>query len=175
MRMCTKLPLLLISLLPVLSAYAVTEGEPAPICALRNMDTKNSMLDWKKQFAGKVVYVDFWASWCGPCLQSMPFMEQMANDFKSKGFEVVTVNLDEEREAADLFLKQHPVKLRSARDAEGNCALDYGVQAMPSSYLVDREGIVREIFMGFNPEESSKVREKVQSLLAEKLPASPKK
>lgn len=175
MRMHVTLPVLLLSLLHILPAHAVSEGEAAPQCTLNQMDARNTPVDWKKQFAGKVVYVDFWASWCGPCIQSMPFMEQMANDFRNRGFEVITVNLDEEREAAEVFLKQHPVKLRSVRDAEGNCALDYGVQAMPSSYLLDREGKVREIFMGFNPDETASVREKVQRLLAEKPQPSAKK
>jgi thiol-disulfide isomerase/thioredoxin len=116
----------------------------------------------------KVVYMDFWASWCGPCGQSLPFLNELQSQMKNQGLEVVAVNLDENRQDADEFLAKHPVGLTIAADPEGHCPNAYGVQAMPSSFLIDRHGKVRHIHLGFRPGDRDGLRNHIAALLAEK-------
>jgi thiol-disulfide isomerase/thioredoxin len=120
------------------------------------------------QYKGKVVYVDFWASWCGPCAQSFPFMNKMQGDLQAKGLEIVGVNLDEEPTEAKAFLEKTPAKFAVMADASGQCPQEFGVKAMPSSYLIDRKGVIRHVHLGFKPSEASQLREQVNSLLDEK-------
>ena len=144
---------------------ALETGQPPPSCALKTFQD-DAPLDLA-QYKGKVVYVDFWASWCGPCSQSMGFLDQMHQQFKPQGFEVVGVNVDENREDALEFLKRYPVKFTQTVDGDGQCPGRFGVQAMPSSYLIDRKGIVRHIQLGYRTSENEAIRGKVQALLAE--------
>jgi peroxiredoxin len=164
--MSTVNPCLLATILAMAAptAQAAGIGTPIPACNLKNL-TDGKALSLAKP--GKVVYVDFWASWCGPCGQSMPFLNDMHEQLQSKNFEVVAVNLDENRQDAEAFLEQHPVKFPIAVDADGECPSAFGVQAMPSSYLIDRQGKIRHIQLGFHQSESADIRRKVESLLAE--------
>ena len=153
----------------VLSFYsaissALEVGATLPNCHLKKMADGS---DLNLQATGKVLYVDFWASWCGPCAQSLPFLEAINEEFKNKNFEVIAVNLDEVREDADAFLKQHPVKLTTAVNADGQCPGVFGVQAMPSSYIIDRKGKVRHIQLGFNLSEKAELKQKIEKILAE--------
>lgn len=144
----------------------IKTGAPAPNCKLTALDgAGGKALD---QYKGKVVYVDFWASWCGPCAQSFPFMNQLHADLKSKGLEIIGVNLDEEPDEAKAFLARTPAKFTIMADASGQCPQEYGVKAMPSSYLVDRKGVVRQVHLGFKPSEAAQLREQVTTLLDEK-------
>jgi thiol-disulfide isomerase/thioredoxin len=145
-------------------ARAVAVGDPVPNCQLVNFaDGKPISL---KQ-PGKVVYVDFWASWCGPCAESMPFMDKMNGELKGKGLELIALNVDEEREDADGFLAKRPVRFTVAGNPDGNCPSAFGVMAMPSSYLIDKKGIVRHVQLGFHKGEAADIRKKVEALLVE--------
>ena len=143
---------------------AVEVGAPAPACNVKSLvdDTPVPLVQ-----PGKVTYVDFWASWCCPCAKSMPFLDRMNKELKDKGFGVIGVNLDEEREEADEFLKAHPVKFTMVSNPDGECPTNYGVQAMPSSYLIDKHGKVRHVQLGFRKDEEKELRRKVTDLLAE--------
>jgi peroxiredoxin len=150
---------------PILS-WAVGAGDEAPRCALKTFKD-GAPLDLS-QYRGKVVFLDFWASWCGPCAHSMPFLDEMQARYKSSGFEVVGVNLDEERADADHFLEQHPIHFAAVSDPSGECPQRYGVPAMPSSYLIDRQGKIRHVLLGFRDGEREETRAKIQALLEEK-------
>lgn len=143
---------------------ALEVGASIPACHLKKMADGS---DLNLQAPGKVLYVDFWASWCGPCAQSLPFLEAINEEFKNKNFEVIAVNLDEVREDADAFLKQHPVKLTTAVNVDGQCPGVFGVQAMPSSYIVDRKGKVRHVQLGFNLSEKAELKQKIEKIIAE--------
>jgi thiol-disulfide isomerase/thioredoxin len=119
---------------------------------------------------GKVLWIDFWASWCPSCAQSFPFLIALDRDFRARGLEVVAVNLDEEPEAAQAFLAQHAARFEQAADPSGRCPRDFGVETLPSSYLVDRRGVIRHVHRGFREGESEKLRKLVESLLAEAAP-----
>jgi thiol-disulfide isomerase/thioredoxin len=140
----------------------------APQCALTSLnDTQRLDL---QQFKGKVVYVDFWASWCGPCAKSFPFMNELDRDLKDRGLQLIGINLDEEVAEAKLFLDKYPANFIIATDADKQCAKNFGVKAMPSSYLVDRNGVIRYTHLGFRPGEAEEFRVLVEQLLSEKQP-----
>lgn len=100
---------------------------------------------------GRVVLVDFWASWCGPCRESFPWMADLQRRLADKGLTVVAVNLDKRRELADEFLADHPAQFTVAFDPAGATADAWGVRAMPTSLLVGRDGVVVAAHAGFDP------------------------
>jgi thiol-disulfide isomerase/thioredoxin len=144
-------------------ALAVTAGQPAPSCPLPTLDGSRT-LD-PAQFKGKVAYVDFWASWCGPCAASFPFMNQLHNELKAQGLEILTINLDEELDDAKNFLKRFPAEFTVVSDTVGKCPTLYGVQAMPTSFIIDKQGVVRHVHMGFRDSDKAAIRQHVEALL----------
>lgn len=118
--------------------------------------------------AGRVVLVDFWASWCAPCKKSFPWMNGLLERYAGEGLAIVAVNVDKDRAAADAFLAKHGGRLRIVFDPEGRIAKSYALKAMPSSFLYDRKGALRERFLGFGEKEARKVEASIQALLAEK-------
>lgn len=101
-------------------------------------------------FKGKVVYLDFWASWCGPCRQSFPWMNKMQDKYGDKGLEIVAINLDEEKALAMAFLSENKATFNVLFDPAGVTPELYGVMGMPSSYLIDRNGKLLSSSIGFN-------------------------
>lgn len=148
-------------------ANAVEVGKPMPACSLSPIG--ESQLSDLNQYQGKVLYVDFWASWCGPCAKSFPFMNELHQQLKDQGLQIVGVNLDENVDDAKGFLSKYPASFTIMVDASKQCAKDFGVQAMPSSYIVDRKGIVHHVHLGFRPNEAKELRGLVEKLLAEKV------
>ncbi|MGE0861537.1 MAG: TlpA family protein disulfide reductase [Gammaproteobacteria bacterium] len=122
------------------------------------------------ELQGQVVYLDFWASWCGPCRQSFPFMNTLQTELGAKGLAVVAVNLDEEAADAAKFLAAHPAQFQVAGGDNTACASAFKVEAMPSSYLIDRAGRVRLVHHGFRAGDTATLRARIEALLAE--PAS---
>ena len=110
-------------------------------------------------FAGKVVLLDFWASWCSPCLKSFPWMNELQKKHGAEGFVVVAINVDQDRKLADEFLVKRPAEFRVVFDPAGDIARRFDVQAMPTSFLIDRQGKVRFRHEGFK-EKSRDTREK---------------
>jgi cytochrome c biogenesis protein CcmG, thiol:disulfide interchange protein DsbE len=119
-------------------------------------------------FQGRVVYLDFWASWCGPCKQSFPWMERMKIAYAAQGLEIVAVNLDSERADAEKFLRQFRPTLDVRFDPRGEIAEFYKVHGMPSSVLIDRHGVTRFIHVGFRPIDGPAYEAQMRELLAEK-------
>ena|ERR1700722_7188560 len=117
---------------------------------------------------GRVVYIDFWASWCGPCRQSFPWMESMKSTYEAQGLEIVAVNLDRDRADADRFLNQFHPTFNVRFDPEGDLATFYRVQGMPSSVLIYRHGVARFTHVGFRPVDGAIYEAQLRELLAEK-------
>jgi thiol-disulfide isomerase/thioredoxin len=142
---------------------AAEVGQRAPSCQAKALDGSGP-LDLAGR-SGKVVYIDFWASWCGPCVESFPFLDQLHKELKSEGFDVLGVNLDERPADAQAFLHKRPVGFTLVADPEGRCPRVYDVQAMPSSYLVDRQGVIRQVHRGFKSSDKKAIRDQVIQLL----------
>lgn len=150
---------------PIQKAIAAETGSKAPNCALASIsDAKTYDL---QQFHGKVLYIDFWASWCPPCLKSFPFLNELEQDLKDQGLQVIAVNLDEETQDAKAFLDKAPAQFIVASDSNEQCARSFDVKAMPSSYLIDRNGVIRHIHLGFRQGDAKDLRALAEQLLAE--------
>lgn len=147
------------------TANALHEG-PAPACPVQTMDGSRTV-DLARP-KGKVTYVDFWASWCPPCARSFRFMNELHAELHSQGVEVVAINLDEEPHAAAEFLQRHPAQFTVVADPKGNCPALYEVQAMPTTYLIDRRGNIRHVHLGFKEGDREELRRQILSLLNER-------
>jgi cytochrome c biogenesis protein CcmG/thiol:disulfide interchange protein DsbE len=132
----------------------------SPIALAANLDLS--------AYRGKVVYVDFWASWCGPCKLSFPWMQTMKDTYGPKGLTVIAINLDLDRADADRFIDQFHPTFEVCFDPKGKLAEFYKVQAMPSSMLIDRHGVTRFRHAGFRPIDGATYEAQVRELLAEK-------
>jgi len=128
------------------SALAIEVGQSAPEIQLPGRSGAIKLSELK----GKAVYLDFWASWCGPCKQSFPWMNDMQAKYGAKGLQVLAVNLDQKPEDATGFLQQTKVDFLIAMDPVGQSAQKYNVKGMPSSLLIGRDGKVTVVHTGFN-------------------------
>jgi thiol-disulfide isomerase/thioredoxin len=116
---------------------------------------------------GKIVIVDFWASWCGPCKASFPVMEQLHKDYSPKGLVLIAVNVDDDPAAMDGFLKKHPVTFTVVRDAAKKLVSTADVASMPTSFVLDGDGRVRFVHNGFQGEATRKQYiQEIEKLLA---------
>jgi thiol-disulfide isomerase/thioredoxin len=147
------------------SVYALEVGQVPPACPVQMQARQTSLK--LNDYKGKVVLVDFWATWCGPCQKSMPFFNSLFNELKKDGFEIVAINVDEDQETARQFLQSHPVVYSTGYDPDGECPKAYEVKAMPSSYLIDKTGKVRYVHLGYRDSDQPLLREQIQALLVE--------
>lgn len=118
-----------------------------------------------QSYRGKVVLVDFWATWCTPCQDSMPFLESLYQRYRDKGFLVVGVNIDAFSEAVPEFLRYYPVSYKILLDSDNRVMRTYGVYGLPNMFLVDREGRIREHWIGFETSLEPLINAHVQSLI----------
>jgi len=118
----------------------------------------------------QVVWLDFWASWCTPCRHSFPWMNAMQRKYGARGFKVLAVNLDSDHKDADRFLATVPAEVTIDFDPEGVLAKQYGVEAMPSSYLLDRTGRVVASHVGFKESKEAEYEAAIRAALG--LPES---
>ena len=146
--------LCLLALLP--AAQAVEPNQPAP-----GFDTLDG-------HHGEVRLVDFWASWCGPCLQALPRYEALRREFHARGFEVIGVDVDQHPQDGTKLLKTLQLSYPQVADPQGRLAERYNVNGMPASYLVDRHGVVRQVQAGFEKNDIEPLRQAVAQLLEEK-------
>ena len=118
-------------------------------------------------FLGRVTYVDFWASWCGPCRLSLPALNRLSKEFDAADFGVVAISVDYVDEDALDFLKRYPVDYPVAIDTTGNSGRDFAVAGMPSGYLIGRDGLIRQVHVGFRKGDEALLREQIQALIAD--------
>lgn len=116
---------------------------------------------------GEVVYVDFWATWCGPCRKSLPWMESVYKKYKDLGFTIIGVNMDGKADVAQKFAKANGVSFTLARDPKGKIAEAFGVRGMPSSYLIGRNGKIIYTHEGFRDSDKASLEQHFKQALAQ--------
>ncbi len=114
---------------------------------------------------GKVIYLDFWASWCSPCRESFPWMNTLQEKYGEQGLKIIAVNLDKDRSETQAFIAAMPPRFTIAYDPEGGLAERYGVMGMPSSYLIDRNGKLHSTHIGFRDKDKAELEQKIIQLL----------
>ncbi len=120
-----------------------------------------------KQYQGKVVYLDFWASWCRPCRKSFPWLNSLKEKYQDKGLVIIGINLDKDLEKAHNFLKQTPAHFKLFADPKGSWADHYKLIGMPSSLVLDGNGEVRHRHVGFKKSIVAQYEGSIESLLSE--------
>ncbi len=149
------------------TAHALTPGDTPPPISLP--DQTGKAVDLGK-LEGKVVLIDFWASWCGPCKQEMRVLETLHKKYASEGLVIVGVNIDSSDKKMNNFLKATPVTFRQVRDKKLQIASRYEPSTMPSSYFIGRDGKIRHVHEGFRKNDAGKLEARVKALLAESPP-----
>ena len=124
------------------------------------------------QLRGKVVVVDFWASWCGPCRALAPRLSALKGRFGAQGLSVVGITTDEAEKAA-VFAERNQMRYPTVIDTAGDTSKTYGITGLPTMLLLDKRGVVREVFVGFDPTGEAKLEALVKTLLAEPAPSAP--
>lgn len=119
-----------------------------------------------EDYQGKIVYVDFWASWCHPCLKSMPFLNELRNEFHDRGFEVLAVNVDQHKKDALAFLEKHPVDYPVVYDGSNQLLEHLQVVGLPSAFLLDARGTPTIVHAGFKESDKAFLRAVIDRALA---------
>jgi thiol-disulfide isomerase/thioredoxin len=157
-----KTAALALTVLLNLPAGAVEVGQTAPDFDLAGSLAAVKLSDYK----GKTVYLDFWASWCGPCKQSFPWMNEMQSRYGAKGFRVVGVNVDQKTDDAKAFLKDTPARFDVAFDQTGKTPKTYAIKGMPTSVLIGADGKVISVHSGFRNEQRAELEAQIQQALS---------
>jgi len=118
-----------------------------------------------QQHQGKVIYLDFWASWCTPCRKSFPWLNNMQEKYETKGFVVVSINLDAQRSLANKFLQEVNAEFVIIYDAKGVLAREFQLKGMPSSYLFNRQGQLVSSHNGFNAKKKVLFEQEIKQTL----------
>ena len=143
---------------------AVDTNSPAPDFTLNGQSGKPVALD---QFKGQVVMLNFWASWCGPCRQEFPLLDDIYKKYNKLGFIMIGVNVEPDSKAANDWLKQTPVSFPILYDTDSKVSKLYGVAGMPSTVIVDRKGTVRMIHRGYKPGDEQEYLSNIRALVRE--------
>ena len=140
------------------------EGQTAPDFALKSSTGENLRLS---EYRGDVVMINFWATWCGPCRQEMPLLDELYSRYERVGFNLLGVNIDDDSRRAMQMIEELGVSFPVLFDARKEVSKLYKVEAMPVTVLVDREGTVRYVHHGYKPGYEEKYLDQVRSLLRE--------
>ena len=160
-NICKKVVALTLTSLLGLSAQAVEVGQAAPEFNLPGLLAAVELGDFK----GKTVYLDFWASWCGPCKQSFPWMNDMQTRYSNKGLHVVAINVDQRNADARSFLKDTPANFTVVFDPAGQTPKTYAIRGMPTSVLIGPDGKVLSVHNGFKEEQRAELEQQIKQAL----------
>jgi peroxiredoxin len=152
------------ALVPSAHAGGAQPGSPAPDFTLATRDGGRVRL---ADLKGQVVMINFWASWCGPCRQEMPLLSQLHSKYEPLGFTMLGVNVEPDSSAAIAWLQGMQVTFPIAFDTRSDVAGRFGVEGMPSSVLVDRQGQVRYVHRGYKPGDEARYADMIRSLVKE--------
>ena len=156
--------LVLLTMFFVNGAHAVGIRDEAPDFTLKSLDGNNLRLE---EFRGKVVLINFWASWCGPCRQEMPLLDRLHHRYEDTGFTVLGVNVEGDSKPAQEIVDKTKVTFPVLIDEGQKVSELYDLEAMPSTIVIDRDGVIRYIHLGYKPGDESKYVEVVKKLIRE--------
>ena len=143
-------------------------GTESPLVGQQAFPFKLAMLDgsWFHlgDHKGHVVVVDFWASWCGPCMQSMPLVDGVVREFADRKVELVAVNMEEQPEHVKTMLQRHKLKIPVVFDPDGTVAAKYAVTAIPQTVVIDRDGKIARLFVGGEKKTAESLRKALEEL-----------
>lgn len=151
---------LIISMLFYLPAFA---QEKAPLFSGVDVTTGKQIA--LEDYKGKVVFIDFWASWCPPCLLSLPAYDQMRKDIGIEEFEIIAINVDENTSDGLEFLSEHPVSYPVLADPVGTIGIPYKIRTLPRSFLLDREGNIIATHYSFKTGDDLKLQKEIETIL----------
>jgi thiol-disulfide isomerase/thioredoxin len=145
-------------------------GAPAPpwpnVTALAGAPSSMAAL------RGRVVIIDFWASWCGPCRMLAPRLSALKDKLGAQGLTVIGITTDDAEKAA-VFAEKHQMRYGTVVDKDGDTSRAYGITGLPTMLLVDKRGVVRDVFVGYDPSSDARIEAQVKALLAESAPPPP--
>ncbi len=153
-----------LALLATVAAIGADATGPAPPFTLSELDGQSASLS---QYKGQVVMLNFWATWCGPCQQEMPLLEQMYRKYKPAGFTLIGVNVDKDAPPVKQLLERKPVSFPVLLDPASQVSKAYHVDEMPSTVLIDRKGNVRFLHRGYKPGDENEYQDRIRQLIRE--------
>ena len=115
-------------------------------------------------YRGKVIFIDFWASWCPPCILSMPAYDRLRSELGTEQFEIIAINVDENTQDGLEFLIDNPVTYPVLADPEGEIGIPYGIRSLPISFLLDKDGTIVRTYRGYKPGDELEIKEDILSL-----------
>jgi len=153
-----------ILLMQAVAASSVKVAQPAPDFTLKSLSGPNLRLE---EYRGRVVLINFWASWCGPCRQEMPILDRLHQRYEDTGFAVLGVNVEGKVDPAQEIVDKTKVTFPVLIDEGQTVSELYELEAMPSTVVVDRDGVVRYVHRGYKPGDEAKYVEVVKKLIRE--------
>jgi peroxiredoxin len=165
--MRTKLNLFVIAMLSLCLTGPVTAENirSAPDFTLTDANGQSVTLS---DLRGQVVMINFWASWCGPCREEMPLLEQIHQRYEALGFTLLGINVEENSTNGQAFLQERPVSFPVLYDPKNNLSKLYDVIAMPSTVLIDRQGNIRYLHHGYKPGYENDYQDQIRALARER-------
>lgn len=151
-------------LLLALALSGTVQAESAPDFTLKALDGNNLRLAEQR---GDIMLINFWASWCGPCIQEMPALDKLAQKYQMLGVQVWGVNVENDSSAAKAYLSKVQVAFPILFDVDNSVSKDYRVEAMPTTVILDKDGKVRSVHRGYQPGYEKKYEDDIKGLLRE--------
>ena len=155
----------------ILAAFVLAPAWAAePAISFSGTDLKNGKTIRLDDYRGKIVLLDFWASWCPPCLESLPAYERLRQELGPENFEVIAINVDENTQDGLQFLEQRPVSYPVLADPNGEIGKPYKVRSLPRSFLIDQEGNTVQVYKRFKSGDEDLLKKDIEALLKQPLP-----
>lgn len=155
---------IVLTLFITINAHAVSVGDTAPDFTLKNMQGKNMNLTEQR---GNIMLINFWASWCGPCRKEMPVLQALEDKYKDLGVQVWGINVEQESQAGKDFLANLSLNFSIFFDETNTLSKTYQVEAMPTTVIVDRDGVVRFVYLGYKDGYGKKYEKAIKQLIRE--------